>query len=150
MLFAVLAIPSVGRGVTCSLLNFLSVQLALLLQEDYKHSLSDTTDDVNVEPVPDEGKEDSDQDVFGKDRTVDPDIENMEKKMATRVWEVNKRKKKGGKPVKKGGKQPVKKKKNEKKVCWGGAMCVCGGVMPYVVEIQCLVPSFLSLCGGSC
>ena len=87
---------------------------------------------MKAETPVDEGNEESDEDVFGKDSTVDPDVENTEKKMATRVWEVNKRKKKGGKPVKKGSKQPVKKKKHEKKVC---VLCVC----PVYVCYMCLV-----------
>ena len=121
------------KCLTCYSLNILA------LQKDYRKSTSGTTDDETAEQVMDEGKEeDSDQDVFGKESTVDPDIENMEKKMATRVWEVNKRKKKGGKPVKKGGKQPVKKK-NEKKVCVSVCVrvraCVCVCVCVYVCAV---------------
>lgn len=95
--------------------------------------------DANEEPPVVEDNEDSDQDVFGKNNTVDPDIENMEKKMATRVWEVNKRRKKGGKPAKKGSKQPVKKRKHEKKVCVCDAWCEVGyDVSVWAVCIGCL------------
>ena len=103
-----------------------SLKYAVFLQENYKQPVYDINGDANEEHPAVEDNEDSDQDVFGKkDTFVDPEIENLEKKLPTRVWEVNKRRKKGGKPAKKSSKQPVKKKKHEKKVCECVCVCVC-------------------------